>query len=779
MPARRWRRRARAHQVLEDDRDVEAVHLDGDAVGDGADGELVDDAARAELARHRLHDVAHERGVDARVRQLRGERGERAVEPGQRRLRARQALPGVDGRLLAAQRRLEARDGDDGAIGLAKGAVVAHRIEVRPERAQKGAEVAGPGQRQRLAAVEPRQQELALAGTRLAARQRLRGVADGEEPLLEQLVAQAADEERDRRLQLGRARRQLGQRAPSLPSHEERQRHAGEHGQRRRGRGVRGQRRRRRSRRLVEERGHVVAERRQLGARRGRFRRRRQRREELGVQIGGAIDEAAIAARARQRQVQGGIHRRRRRGRAQRLARAGLVRRQERDAAPIIGVGAAQQRMRARAGGGVLVERLPRLPRGGVARVPAGLGAPPLVIAVTRRQRRGRGEHAAEDDGLGAAIHPVHYTRCYDRPMRAVLGILVLALSSVAEAAPTIDVYTMGVGDELFSAFGHAAVCVTDERQPRGRCYNYGTADFSTPVPLTWSFIRGRALFWVSTTDTAHMLNYYLVTGRAVWRQTLTLSPEEGTRVAAELAASAEEGAKYYRYHHFDDNCTTRIRDILDRATGGRLSRDRQSRGKTFRQWARQGFAGDWPLLAAVDLLLGRSSDRTTDSWQAMFLPSELRGELTRRFAAAPTLIVAGKARAAPGATWLGGVAYVVAGALLALAILAGTRVGRRARTAALAATGIFLGLLGTILYALAVLSTFPELTRNELLLTFWPTDFLLPVVGRRYLDVRIGVLLLVVVAHVGLLVQPLAPSLLALLPLLMARVTAARTTQG
>ncbi|HEX9102835.1 MAG TPA: DUF4105 domain-containing protein [Polyangia bacterium] len=343
--------------------------------------------------------------------------------------------------------------------------------------------------------------------------------------------------------------------------------------------------------------------------------------------------------------------------------------------------------------------------------------------------------------------------------MRAVVLALLL-LPSLARAAPIVDVYTMGQGDELFSAFGHAAICVTDSREPRGRCYNYGTADFSTPLPLTWSFIRGRALFWVSTTDVPHMLHYYASVGRAVWRQTLRLPPDEAARVADALAASAEEGAKYYRYHHFDDNCTTRIRDVLDRATDGRLSRDRVDRGRTFRQWARAGFAGDWPLLAAVELLLGRSADRRTDSWQAMFLPSELRAEVARRFDAQPVTIVAGRPRPPAGATWLGLVVYAIAGALLALVVVAHERTGRT-----LAA--LVLGLVGMILWALAVLSTFPELTRNELLLSFWPTDALLPWLGRRYLGARLVVLALVVVAHLGLFVQPLAPSLLALLPLL------------
>jgi len=123
------------------------------------------------------------------------------------------------------------------------------------------------------------------------------------------------------------------------------------------------------------------------------------------------------------------------------------------------------------------------------------------------------------------------------------LALTLLTLPATVQAAPVIDVYTIGVGDDLFSAFGHAAICVTGERNPRGRCYNYGTADFTTPVPLTWNFIRGRALFWVSTTDVPHMLHYYASVGRAVWRQTLPLPPDEATRVADLLADAARRSA--------------------------------------------------------------------------------------------------------------------------------------------------------------------------------------------------------------------------------------------
>ena len=377
--------------------------------------------------------------------------------------------------------------------------------------------------------------------------------------------------------------------------------------------------------------------------------------------------------------------------------------------------------------------------------------------------------------------HSPDYTpvgACYDPIVRALVVALSL-LSSVARAATTIDLYTMGAGDELFSAFGHAAICVTDPATPRGRCYNYGTADFSTPVPLTWQFIRGRALFWVSVVDEPRMLEWYADEGRAVWQQRLPLGDDEAQRVAGALAASTDERVKYYRYHHFDDNCTTRIRDLLDRAGGGRLSRDLVDRGRTFREWAREGFAGNWPLLAAVELLLGRRADRSTDSWQSMFLPSELRAEVASRFGAPPRLVVAGRPRPPRGSTRLGLAALVALGVLLALGLLAGARIGPRSRRLALALTATVLGVVGAILWLLAILSTFPELTRNEALIALWPTDLALPLLGernlRRYLDLRLVVLALVVVAHLGLLVQPLAPTLLALLPLGAARLALAR----
>ena len=245
----------------------------------------------------------------------------------------------------------------------------------------------------------------------------------------------------------------------------------------------------------------------------------------------------------------------------------------------------------------------------------------PLALAMMGgaivRRLRGGARLATREPEVGARVRRGHRRRHGNlHAMRGALIAIALALSSTVYAAPTIDVYTMGQGDDLFSAFGHAAICVTDENQPRGRCYNYGTADFTTPVPLTWNFIRGRALFWVSTTDVPHMLHYYVAVGRAVWRQTLQLSPDEATRVATALAASAQEGAQVLSLsplrRQLHDAHSRRHRSRHRRAAVARSRRSRQDVPPVGARWLRRQLAACWP--------------RSSCSWGARPIGAPIRG---------------------------------------------------------------------------------------------------------------------------------------------------------
>ena len=324
----------------------------------------------------------------------------------------------------------------------------------------------------------------------------------------------------------------------------------------------------------------------------------------------------------------------------------------------------------------------------------------------------------------------------------------------------------MGPGDDLFSRFGHAAICVSDALTPAGRCYNYGTADFSTPGPLTWSFVRGRAMFWVSVVPLPYMVEVYQHEDRTLWRQRLPLSSEAARTLATLLHQADVREATYYRYHHFNDNCTTRIRDLLDQATGGALRRATQvATDPPLRHYVHQGFAGQPLLLIFTELLLGRAADRPTTRWQGMFLPELLRSELQQRLLAVSEVVYERQKPLVIGHSLGGGWLLVPSGVLLALLAWALGSALRRPRLAA-GLVGLKLGFTGLLVAGLAACAALPELRYNEALLLCLPTDLLLLGMSPRwavgYARLRLGGLLACAIGlALGGLIQPLVPVLI------------------
>lgn len=336
------------------------------------------------------------------------------------------------------------------------------------------------------------------------------------------------------------------------------------------------------------------------------------------------------------------------------------------------------------------------------------------------------------------------------------------ALSPVSSTQPLVAVYTMGPGVSLFERFGHAAICLHGADARRDRCYNYGTADFDSPVPLTWGFLRGRALFWVDVATPAEMLAAYREADRTVWRQTLPLDEAQVRTITARLEHDAKPENRFYVYRVFADNCATKIRDIVDEATAGGLRGARRERG-SFRALVRPGFAEERWLLVALDLLGGRRADREATTWDAMFLPQILRAEIARRFRAPATVIYQRKGRAVasePPATWNCWLLFAIALAAPIVAVRA-LRPSDLAERLALALPAIGLTAAALAIWGLVAVAVPPELWQNELALLFWPSDLALPFLGpsarRGYARVRLVAAALVATAHlVGLLVQPI-----------------------
>jgi hypothetical protein len=205
---------------------------------------------------------------------------------------------------------------------------------------------------------------------------------------------------------------------------------------------------------------------------------------------------------------------------------------------------------------------------------------------------------------------------------------------------PVVELVTMGVGSLMWERHGHIALCVVNENPADDACYNYGIADFRHPIAMAAGFFRGTHSFWVGKMDPTEMLAIYRYADRTIWAQALPLDPAQKKEVIDKLEFDIQDANRYYAYDHFWDNCTTRVRDNLDHATGGALSTMQvPSDGLTYRDLARRGFFGMRIPLLITDIAMGRVTDRLPTYYEKMFLPEYLREAVDKRWGITPIAI--------------------------------------------------------------------------------------------------------------------------------------------
>jgi hypothetical protein len=247
--------------------------------------------------------------------------------------------------------------------------------------------------------------------------------------------------------------------------------------------------------------------------------------------------------------------------------------------------------------------------------------------------------------------------------------------------------------------------------------------------------------------------------------------------VIKKLKFDDQDAHRYYAYDHFLDNCTTRVRDVIDNAAGGvlRAMADAEPAGtETFRDLARDGFFGKRVPLLITDIAMGRSTDRVPTYWERMFLPQYLREAVEKKWGIKPYVLY--ERRGAPPLD--DGPSGRVLFALLILALTApawATRLWGRFQRAGLAVAVVPYVFLGTVLWFLAAISPLDYVRWNETCLILMPTDVLLfafvsPERRRLYARVRVGMLALIALLDLVSIIRAplLAPILWPLIPCLV-----------
>lgn len=345
-----------------------------------------------------------------------------------------------------------------------------------------------------------------------------------------------------------------------------------------------------------------------------------------------------------------------------------------------------------------------------------------------------------------------------------MIALAWIASVAHADPPPTITLITVDQGTDPLSRAGHAALCVIRPDLPldRATCYNYGVTDTSHEVALTLDYLRGEATFWVVEVPWKRfMWSHVAWQDRTIWRQDLPLADADAVSLADRLRTDLRPENRSYKYHHFNDNCTSRLRDHLDRASHGALSAASDTPyPPSWREVARDRLAGEPLLLLGVELA-GRPADAIPTTWQAMARPEVLRDQVERRFGVEPVLIH--RRQGAPigvGRTDLAALELVGFGAVVGASVAGVARVGPRVRRAAIVGASVLLALGGLVCVALVAVSTLAEVRHNEVLAVFFPSDVAIPWLPApwraRYLGLRIAELTVMVgLAAIGVLIQP------------------------
>lgn len=311
----------------------------------------------------------------------------------------------------------------------------------------------------------------------------------------------------------------------------------------------------------------------------------------------------------------------------------------------------------------------------------------------------------------------------------------------------TISLLTMGPGDEVWERFGHNAIQIRDRARGTDIAYNWGMFDFEQPnfVPR---FLAGRMLYWMAGYDSRQMIEAYVAANRSVWSQELRLTPAQRVALRDFVEWNARDENKFYHYDYYRDNCSTRVRDAIDRVLGGTIQRATAAMptGTSYRSHTQRLTTGDVPVYTGIMVILGHPADRPISAWQEMFLPTKLRdhirgltvpdasGRQAPLVAAERELFVAKRPPEPTGPPRVT-LYYLVAGLALAALLVALGRGAVRGSTRARAGLAIvgglwslLAGLLGTAILVAWTLTEHVFMRRNENILQLNPLSLALVV---------------------------------------------------
>jgi hypothetical protein len=197
-----------------------------------------------------------------------------------------------------------------------------------------------------------------------------------------------------------------------------------------------------------------------------------------------------------------------------------------------------------------------------------------------------------------------------------------------------ISVITFGSGQIIYERYGHVAIRFKNAARDIDVCYDWGNFDFEAPGFLL-RFAKGDLRYWMEGKSTADMFTDSIhFKDRTVTEQVLNLSAIQSAKLRLLIVGQDDEDHRFYPYDYFKDNCSTRVRDAIDEATGGALQMTKNVQTPHSYRWHDRRLLSvgldNIALNTGMEFLTGPRLDAPLSEWEACFLPTLLSQTLDR-----------------------------------------------------------------------------------------------------------------------------------------------------
>jgi len=199
-------------------------------------------------------------------------------------------------------------------------------------------------------------------------------------------------------------------------------------------------------------------------------------------------------------------------------------------------------------------------------------------------------------------------------------------------AKTRISLMTVGLGDNLYSRYGHTMLRVEDPSNNLDYMVNWGIFDFSDPMFIP-KFFRGILIYQMGFSGSVATINYYRnVEKRSVIEDELALTEKQKKHLMEKIIWNAQPENYKYPYQYFRNNCATIPRDYLDELAGGAFKRQFENikTEYSYRDYVRKNLAINPFVAWGLDVIFNGDSDHKITAWQEMFYPLKLREYLAK-----------------------------------------------------------------------------------------------------------------------------------------------------